>query len=226
MSDEQRLLKEAEIEARKDKIKQLWQQYKKPVIAAVSVTLIAIISLTSLAIYKKEKQKKYSSLIQQAFIYEQRGNVQLAQEEFKKLAEDSATPKAIKALASLRYAAALLKNDELDKAVEIYLQINQGKDYDPFIKEFAGLSALKALVDSDSKAYNERIVDLIAKLEKNSKLLLYFISEQKAIFEWSNNNFKIAHEIFESLANNPDVPEQIKQRAVQMNEIYASKNIE
>ena len=60
MSDDQNLIKEVNEEVRQDDYKRTWNKYKKIIIAAISLILIAVTSLNLLK-YKKEKNIEQQS---------------------------------------------------------------------------------------------------------------------------------------------------------------------
>ena len=219
------ILRDAISEIKREKIRKIWQKYKRKLIATFVILALILSTFVIFEIYKKSKQEKYSALLQKAIMESGSGNNESALEIVKNIHEDKTAPVNIKAMSSLKYGALVLEQGKFDEAIKIFLEINQLKKADSYIRELAGLIALKAFIDSNDVKYDDQIKLLTASLEKNSKLLRYFVLEQKAIFEWNRGNYKIAHEIFYELANSKDleVADSIKKRSTDMIGIYNSK---
>lgn len=219
------ILRQAIADANRKKIAKLWHDHKKQIFAILIVVALACVTFGGYNLYKKDQEEKYSVYLQQAAIASESGDFDAAKKIVEKVYKDQNSPKNIRALASLKYASILLKEEKIDEAVKIYSDIASGRGYDSFIKDLSGLEAIKAMVDSGNKKYDDQIIKLSGSLE-NSKNLKYFVLEQKAIFEWDRGNYKIANEIFTKLANDKDeaITQAIKSRAKDMVGIYNSKH--
>jgi len=204
------------IEAKKEQLKTLVKKHKK----ALYLSLVAVLALlvTSIAYqsYNQAREKKYSAILQQILIDAEKGNNESMINSLKNLYEDGSVPAGIKSLVAIKYAAALLNDDKVDEAVNIYIETNKTKKFDPYIRELSGLLALKSMIDANSSIFDDRIAALTEDLEKNCKILKYFVIEQKAIFEWNRGNDATAAKIFQSLIDNPEVSGTIKNRAKEM----------
>lgn len=219
------ILRDAISEAKKEKIKNIWQKYKRKLTITFVTVIVIFLVFTVFGIYKKSKEEEYSALLQKAVMEVAKGNNESALEIVKNIHEDQNAPVNIKAISSLKYGAMVFNQGKFDDAIKIFLDVNKLKKADSYIRELAGLTALKALIDSNDIRYDDQIRSLTASLEKDSKLLKHFILEQKATFEWNRGNYKIANEIFHELANGKDseVAESIKKRSADMVGIYNSK---
>jgi len=220
------LIREIKAQLRQEKIIAHLKTNQKLIICFVSAAVFGLVVSTSVSFYNQVQSKKYSAILHQAIIDEQKGELEKSTAALKQIYESNA-PAGVKEIASLKYAAQILKNDQ-DQAAEIYLLINKNKRFDSYIREYSGLIALKILVSKDKKENQEKIaqekiIALESDLEKNSKILKYHIMEQKGINEWNNDNFKEANQVFQSLADNPEVSEVLKKRAVEMTSLYSSR---
>ncbi len=220
------LIREIKAQLRQEKIIGHLKTNQKLIICFVSAAVFGLAVWASVSFYNQVQSKKYSAILHQAIIDEQKGELEKSTAALKQIYESNA-PAGVKEIASLKYAAQILKNDQ-DQAAEIYLLINKNKRFDSYIREYSGLIALKILVSKDQKENQEKItqekiIALESDLEKNSKILKYHIIEQKGINEWNNDNFKEANQVFQSLADNPEVSEVLKKRAVEMTSLYSSR---
>ncbi|MFT6077069.1 MAG: hypothetical protein ACJA02_000823 [Myxococcota bacterium] len=206
---------------RKEKIIGHLRSNQKTIISIISATILIAAIWGSWVFYNKMQSEKYSAILHQATIDEQNGDLEKSFETLKTIYESN-SPAGIKSIAGIKYAAQILNNGEADLASEIYLQINKNKKFDQYIREYAGLSALKILINEDKST--EEINSLAAILEKNSHILKYYIIEQKGIFEWSLGNFESANQIFSTLANNPEIEGSLKKRSAEMVGVFKSKS--
>lgn len=118
----------------------------------------------------------------------------------------------------MQYAKILIREGKIDEAINLYLTINKDSDHDQFFREYAGLMAIKYLIEkNDNKKYD--ILNIINRIEKDSSNLKDHITEQKAIYFWKNKMIKESEEIFQKLLKNIETPEKIRQRARIMIEI-------
>lgn len=216
------LIRELKSQLRQEKIMGHFNAHKKRIFYLLLAVVLAVITWSALNFYSQAQSKKYSSILHQAMIDEQKGDLEKSTAAFKQIYQSNA-PAGVKEIASLKYASSLLKENQSDQAVEAYLAVNKNKKFDAYIREYSGLIALKILVGENKKEHQEKITALVSDLEKNSKILKYYIIEQKAINQWSNANFKEANQSFKSLANNPEVSDMLKKRAAEMVAIYSSR---
>jgi hypothetical protein len=216
------IAKEIKTEERKEKIKLFLVTHKRTILILILAIIVLIIVAASIKTYQRKQEENYSAVLQQILI-DSETNPEAAKTSLKKLYEDKSAPAGTKSLASLKYAAVLMKEAKTDEAVAIYLEINKTKKYDAYIKELSGLLALKTLIDTNKPEFEDKIINLTAELEKNSKSLKYYVTEQKAVFEWNRGNHKIAGEIFKNLAENTETSQAVKARAKEMYDIYTSK---
>ncbi|MES2676820.1 MAG: hypothetical protein V4612_00700 [Pseudomonadota bacterium] len=215
------LIRELKAQMRHEKIMGHLKTNQKLIIGFLAAIVAAAIIWTSVSFYNQIQSKKYSAILHQAMIDEQKGELEKSTATLKQIYQSHA-PAGVKEIASLKYAAQILKNDQ-DQAAEIYLAINKNKRFDSYVREYSGLIALKIFVGEDRPENQEKIMALISSLEKNSKILQYHILEQKGINQWNVGNFKEANQVFKSLADNPEVSDMLKKRAAEMVALYVSR---
>ena len=220
---EEQSIREIEEELRKEKLKKIWKKYSKYIIYSIIIIVIAILLSISYFFYKEKQNKKFSEILNNAIVTMDLDKKSAIQ-DLEKIYYSKSAPHNIKLLASMRYANALFKNNQINDSISIYLEVNKNTKYDQYIREIAGLYALKTMVDTNNKEFESKIIDLILDLESSTQYLKYFIVEQKGIFEWSRGNYKIAYDIFDNLLKNPEASNQLKYRAEQM-KIVISKNL-
>ncbi len=212
------------IEARKEQLKILVKKHQKALMLILIAFLVLLTIWFSYKAYNKAKEEKYSAILQQVLIDTEKGNINAANNSLKELYQNHSVPAGVRSLASLKYAATLLNDDKIDEAVNVYIEINKTKKFDPYLRELAGLLALKSMIDANSSIFDDKIKSLGEDLAKNSKTLKYFVSEQMGIFEWNHGNDKEANKIFRDLADNPEAPQSVKTRSKEMAQI-TSKNV-
>ncbi|MCE3255143.1 MAG: hypothetical protein K0R25_637 [Rickettsiaceae bacterium] len=202
-----------------EKIIACLQRHKNSIIYLVVFALLALVLVLSFNFYNQVQSKKYSAILHQALVDEQNGEMEKSNEALKKI-YNSMAPVGVREIASLKYASQLVKDKKIEQAIDVYLRISKSKNFDPYIKEYAGLVAIKFLINQNNKESHDKIRALLTDLEKNSKTLKYYVTEQKGIFEWNAGNFKEAGKIFKELDSNKDIPDALKKRTEEMLGLY------
>lgn len=209
---EKAMLRHIRDEARKEKVFSFVVKYKKPILISVIILILVLIGSTINASYQENKDKKYSKLLHQFLVHAEARQNDQAIKILEDIKNDKAAPADLKALASIKYASILLDQNKFSEATELFLKVNEDRRVDIYLKEFAGLLALKTMIDSDEPAFVEKIEKLLPKLEKETVILKSPILEQKGIFYWLQNKPKEARKIFEELALDPKTPDDLKIR--------------
>lgn len=215
------LIKELNAEARKNKLINLLNNHKKLIVCLALTITLALILWLIFCWYSKNQSEHYSAILHKATQEAETGDTTQAKADLKQIYESTSVPAGVKEIASLRYAS-LLKPTDMNQTVAVYLQISKNSKFDNYVREYAGLMALKILVSVDKKDNQDTIKQLIADLAK-SKVLKYYIMEQEGIFDWNNGNFKEADAIFKNIAKNPEASEMLKKRVQEMHSAYLSK---
>jgi len=225
MSDNQEsksLIRDLKSHVRKEKVLALAKKHQRNIIYLLSLGILVVVFLISFSFYNQHQSKKYSTILHQAIIDEQNGEIAKSDQSLKDIYESRA-PAGVKEIASLKYAARLMSEGQTNEGVEAYLATNKNKQFNDYVREYSGLIALKTLVDNNQPENKDKIIALASRLERESKTLKYYIIEQRGIFLWSEGDFKTANEAFKSIAENLETPEVLKKRAMEMVDIYKSK---
>ena len=212
MSELDQIKKEAQIEIVTTKLLEFYKNNKKKVIFSGIFVFFLAIFVVTYSFHIKNINQKYSVILQELFLQDDFDNKKL-----QELVEQN-NSKAIKLVASMQYAKILIREGKIDEAINLYLTINKDRDHDQFFREYAGLMAIKYLIEkNDNKKYD--ILNIINRIEKDSSNLKDHITEQKAIYFWKNKMIKESEEIFQKLLKNIETPEKIRQRERIMIEI-------
>ena len=165
-------------------------------------------------------------MLHQSMIDQQLGDIEKTKQTLKTIHESSTAPSGVKSLASIRYAGILLDEGNKEEAIKVYKEVNDCNFCDNYIKELSGLLMVRTIMTDDNLVGDENLADKILKIENNSKILRYYIAEQRGYLEMNKNNLAKAYEIFEMISKNPDVKENLKNRASDAMKIVIQKGYE
>ena len=100
--------------------------------------------------------QKYSYMLHQAIVYQQSGDNENAKKELEKITLSTSAPNGVKSLASLRLAAFLIVENDIESAI-IYLARLIIVDFcDAYIRDLAGLFKLtKTMISTKMENLNE-----------------------------------------------------------------------
>lgn len=217
------LINQARSEARREDFKNILVNNSKLIIVVIALLLILLGIFFAASSYQDSKKEKFSKQLHQALIYQEKDQDKKAEEVLKNIYNSSSAPSGIKSIASLRLAAILINNNQMDEAIKIYHNINNNGSYDQYIQELAGLLEAKTLVVINDQSKAKDTLATISKIESKSSILKYDISEQKAIFEMKQGNLAETKKIFEEISKNPESSESLKKRAGEMLKMVTSK---
>ena len=218
------LTREMQNDLNRERLNNLWQKYRKTILLFVAVSIIFVIVVLVYVSYTKGQRLKYSEMLNNAIVLLDSGNNRdSARKTLKSMHNNNSIPSNIRFLASMNYGKILFNDGKVEEAISTYLEINKDADNDPYIRETAGLYALKIMIDSDDRSFDQRIENLVMDLENSSTYLKYFIIEQKAIYQWHRQNYKMASDIFDNLSQNPEASDFIRSRARQMKDIISQR---
>lgn len=218
---ENALLRQLKEEERREKIQIFLIKYQKQLIYFVVLALVIACAFGSYSIYRQNQNVAYSKLIHQSLVFENLGKKKEYLQILEEIRSKSTVPDNIRAIALLKYGSELVEQNKIQEAVDVYLQAND-LNSDPYFRELAGLLAVKSMIDSGDKKFNDRITQTLVKLEKTSEILKPFILEQKGIFNWMQSDYKGAAAIFEKISKNDKNPEFLKLRATEFHNILKS----
>lgn len=225
-SDIRNIMKQAELEIRNENIVQIFKKNKKILSIILGIAIAFSIAFTAYKIDKKSKQHKYSEMLHQSMIDQQLGDIAKAKQTLKSIHESSTAPSGIKSLASLRYAGILLDESNKSEAIKVYREVNECRFCDNYIKELSGLLMVRTIMTDDTLMNDANLSNQILEIENKSKILRYYLAEQRGYLEMNKNNFEKAYQIFEMIAKNPDVKENLKNRASDAMKIVLQKGYE
>lgn len=156
-------------------------------------------------------------------IDQQIGDVEKSKKSLKQIYDSSNAPNGVWSLASLRYAGILIDEGNKEEAINIYKKIADCSFCDAYIKDLGGLLFARTILTDNNLIENKNTLNDILKIENNAKILKYYIAEQRAHLEISNNNLKKAYEIFEMISKSPEVKETLKNRSIDAMKILVQK---
>jgi hypothetical protein len=225
-SDIKHILKQAHSEIRSENIAKIFRKNKKILFVILGVAITSSIIFTAYKINQKSQQEKYSEILHQSMIDQQLGDIEKAKKNLKKIYDSSSAPSGVKSLASLRYAGILLEEGKKSEAINVYSEVNKCRFCDNYIKELAGLLMVRTLMNDEEAVNKVDLSEKILAVENNSKILRYYIAEQRAYLEMNKNNLEKSYQIFEMISKNPDVREDLKNRASDAMKIVVQKGYE
>ncbi|NBX52968.1 MAG: hypothetical protein EBT63_04900 [Proteobacteria bacterium] len=225
-SDIKKIINQAQFEIRNEKLSLIFKKNKKILSLILGLSIACSIGYTAFKIDQKSKQQKYSEMLHQSMIDQQLGDIEKTKQTLKTIHESSTAPSGVKSLASIRYAGILLDEGNKEEAIKVYKEVNDCNFCDNYIKELSGLLMVRTIMTDDNLVGDENLADKILKIENNSKILRYYIAEQRGYLEMNKNNLAKAYEIFEMISKNPDVKENLKNRASDAMKIVIQKGYE
>ena len=225
-SDIKHILKQASSEIRNENIAKIFRKNKKILFVILSVAIASSIIFTAYKINQKSQQEKYSEILHQSMIDQQLGDIEKAKKNLKEIYDSSSAPNGVKSLASLRYAGILLEENKKSEAINVYSEVNKCRFCDNYIKELAGLLMVRTLMTEEEVLTKTDLSEKILAVENNSKILRYYIAEQRGYLEMNKNNLEKSYQIFEMIAKNPEVREDLKNRASDAMKIVVQKGYE
>lgn len=107
----------------------------------------------------------------------------------------------IKSISGLKLASELFNKEEADKSLSLYLSIYKMKKNDIFLRNLAGLNALKIIINQNDKAKYSEIEKMISEMSNPNNPLILLVEEQSAMFEIQKGNVKNGVEILKNLLN-------------------------
>lgn len=212
-SDILELINNAKSSARREAIKKFFIRKQKFVASIIVLAAIVCGSFFAFNLYQKSQQKKFSAIFHQALIDESNGEIEKSKTKLKQIYESSSVPSTLKSVVALRYAGLLLNEGKKSEAANIYLEAHRCNSCDEYIKDLAGLLAVKTWMSDEFEISKEDLVSKIEKIEKTSKYLKSQITEQRALLEMQKNNVEKSKEIFTSIMKDEKAPQAVKLRS-------------
>ena len=217
------LINQARAQAKRDGLFRFFGKNKKT-IATVSITaLVATIGFFAFSSFQKSQQEKFSEILHQSLIDQQVGEAEKAKENLKKIYDAKSAPSGVWSLASIRYAAFLLEEGNKSEAEIVYQKVHSCKSCDDYIRDLAGLLVVKTWMSDVNEVKKDGLNSRIEAIENSSKILRYYVSEQRALLELQKNNLEKSYQIFDAIAKNPEASQALKTRAADGVKIIVSK---
>jgi len=222
-NDMMSLINQAKAQAKRDNLFKFFGKNSKAISMLATVVLVGAVGFFAFSYFQKSQQEKFSEILHQSLINQQLGDIAKAKENLKKIYDAKSAPSGVWSLASIRYAAFLLEEKNKTEAEIVYQEINHCKSCDDYVRELAGLLVVKTWISDDNELAKEDLSSRIEKIENSSKVLRYYISEQRALLELQKNNLEKSYQIFNAIAKSPEAPKTLKARAADGEKMVISK---
>jgi hypothetical protein len=207
------LINQAKMQARNESLKKFFIKNGKNFMRLVTIIIITVIIFFAFKSYQKSQQAKYSAILHESLLNQQIGNLAEAKKNLKTIYDAKSAPNGVRSLAALRYGSMLLDEGKKSEATKVYLEINSCGSCDDYIRDLTGLLAVKVWLSDENQVQKKDLNADIEKIENNSKILRYYIAEQRATLELQKNNLQKAYQIFDAIAKNPESSQVLKARA-------------
>jgi hypothetical protein len=217
------LINQARAQAKRDGLFRFFGRNKKIILTVSVVALVATIGFLAFNSFQKSRQEKFSEILHQSLIDQQVGETEKAKENLKKIYDAKSAPSGVWSLASIRYAAFLLEEGKKSEAEMVYQKVHSCKSCDDYIRDLAGLLVVKTWMSDTDEVKKEDLNSRIEAIENSSKILRYYVSEQRALLELQKNNLEKSYQIFDAIAKNPEASPALKARAADGVKIVVSK---
>lgn len=214
------IIREIKDEERKDTITKFFSKNKKVILTFASILFAILIAYFIYEYVQSNREKSYSKIYHQAIIKEEKGQYQESVKLLKSIYESSSAPSGVKGVASLRYAAAAISDNNIDKALEIYEEIAFSNKYDDYLQNLSGLLLSKLIIvnlgdnpdPEKAKVAEKRIKQVI----NQNQILKIETKEQLAILYIKINKNDDARKILESIRTNQKASKLVKDRVIQL----------
>lgn len=207
------MINQAKAEARNDAIKTFFMKYRKIIKNLLLVFFIFVIGYIAVSVYQKAQQERYSQVLHQSLLDQQSGDIEKTKEALKSIYDSASAPSGIKALASLRYADIFLQEGKISKASEIYQDVSECRSCDTYIRELAGLLAIKSWIADENELKKDDILINIEKIESKTRVLKYHVLEQQGTVEMLKGELEKSYKTFDSIVKSPEAPKVVKARS-------------
>lgn len=216
-SKEETFLKEVKEEVYKEQLHKLLNKYSKHILAGIAIIIVLVVGSVITRNNTIQKEEKYSEELYKATLEVRNQQYALAEKTLEDVLESNA-PSTTKALTELKLAQVFNLQGKSDEALIRYKQVFTNRNYDVFVREFAGLSALHIMIIQNKDA--KSIEALTKKLEQNkSGSLQYLVMEQKALWARVKGDIKLSNEVLAQIIADASAPHTIKLRAMEMKEV-------
>jgi hypothetical protein len=220
------LINQAKSQARNEKIREFLNKNSRLLKRLATVLAVVAVVFAVFTLIQNSRQEKFSAILHQSLIDQQLGNLKSAKENLKTIYEAKSAPSGVHSLASLRYAAFVLEEGNKAEAAKIYEEVSKCFSCDSYIKDLAGLLAVRTWLIDENELKKEGLAKRIEKIENSNKSLKYQVAEQRALLEMQRNNLEKSYSIFELIAKSPESSDASKARAKDGLKMIISKGFE
>lgn len=210
-----------------DNVKAFIIKKKQLIIRLIYGLAAFLVILFCFNLYQKSAQEKYSELLHQSLLDQEKGNLVEAQKNLQAIYEAKFAPSGVKGLASLRYAGILLGSGNKDEALKIYQEVAFSIRQDRYLRDLAGLLACRIIVintnANSDKIAQEEAFKQIEKIASSNKALKIYVSEQKGILAMKLGNLEKSYQVFSEILKDKNAEQAIKIRVADMIKILISQ---
>jgi hypothetical protein len=220
------LIRRARSQARNENFTKFFGKHSKTLKRLAFALAAVLIVFLIFNFVQNSREESFSEILHQSLIDQQTGDLTKSKEALKKIYETKSAPSGVWSLASMRYAAFLLEERKNSDAAKIYQEVNQCYSCDTYIKDLAGLLAVKTWISDDDEIQKADLTSRVEKIEKSNKFLKYQVAEQRAFLEMQRNNLEKSYEIFDSIAKSHEASEGLRSRAADGLKMVIAKGFE
>jgi hypothetical protein len=204
------IYEEIQNDLREEKLKTLWNRYKKPLLFTVAGLLVAL--LIGIGISHMQENKKnevaHSFLLAQKKL--DKGDLEGGLADLQTLIKTTSSP-TYRTLARLRCATLPAVSDE--GRLKIYEDILQDKETSPAIHDHVSLMKTLILVDKIPETEIPTLIHQLDELKKDSHPLAPLAHELVALLYYRLNRYTEAAQSASQVIAHPEASEQLRMQA-------------
>ena len=209
--DNETFYREVDEELRRDQMRSWWSRYGKLAIAGVILLLAAIGGFIWWQNHKEAKAGERGETLVAALEEISSGDKAAAQAKLDQLAE--ASQPGYRAAALLSKAGLAVEAEQFDAAAGLYGQIAEDESFDQPYRDLALVRMTALQID---KLQPQAVIDRLKGLAVPESAFFGSAGEMVAISHLKLNRRPEAARLFAAMAKDENVPESIRNRAVQM----------
>ncbi|WAJ26905.1 tetratricopeptide repeat protein [Antarcticirhabdus aurantiaca] len=216
MSDDS-FFREVNEEIRQARVQQFWKRFGRLVIAGAVLVVVAAVGLVIYESIVEGRQEASGDRYLQAAALEAAGQSPQAIEGFEALARDGYG--VYPDLAQLRLGGIRQANNDLPGALQAFDAVANDADAPQPLRDAAAIRAAYILVDTGSRA------DVSARVERlsgDAQAMRFPAREALALAAWKEGDRDGARTLFQQIADDPQVPNGLGDRAQLMLDVIAA----
>jgi hypothetical protein len=205
------LLREIDEDLKREQWQKLWKAYGRYAVGAVVVVVVIVLGFVGWREYHTQELADDGLTYWKADRQAAFGDYRAAAEGFESLVQSGSG--GYPELAGLREAAALAQAGDRESALELYDRIAAEAGSGSALGELAKLYAAMLLVDTgDPRQVEERL----APLAQEGAPWRFSARELQGLLALRTGDLEKARTIFDALANDPDTPTTLRNRAAEL----------